>query len=325
MPGIPDHTLNCSVYFYNSVRAGQDGEHHGGSGFLAHVPSEHPGNIHLYAVTNKHVIDGGFHVLRFTDMSGRSQVLESKPEDWRFHADGDDIAVKDIEPGDRGVFRLYSVNTDAFVSKGVIEDFAIGPGDEAFLIGRLITVEGQQRNKPAARFGNISIMADPNEPIRLEGREQEAFLVECRSLSGFSGSPVFVTLDRTYHFTTVAGGSQNMPGFPGIPTSALSASEGGSGVRMRNGSLIYGTIGPWLLGIDCAHVPLWKPVYQSDRETKDPSGLQVETNTGIACVIPAWRILDLLNDEDLVKARKRDDAEIAKRKEGAAILDGGER
>jgi hypothetical protein len=69
--------------------------------------------------------------------------------------------------------------------------------------------------------------------------------------------------------------------------------------------------GPWLLGIDFGHLPLWNTVYESDEET--PTKYRVEANTGIACVIPAWRIIEVLESEGLMKERDREDQRLAKR------------
>ena len=71
-----------------------------------------------------------------------------------------------------------------------IHDENIGPGDEVVLIGRFINIEGKERNIPSVRFGHISQM--PIEPLEYEGKSQESFLCEIKSIGGFSGSPVFL-------------------------------------------------------------------------------------------------------------------------------------
>jgi hypothetical protein len=316
VPRVPDGFLDSSVYLYSSVQAAKGGERSGGCGFLAHVPSEqHQERIHLYAVTNKHVIENGCRVLRLNTTDGAMDTLKTVPEAWTNHPDGDDLAVTPIEPVDKK-FKWSSVSTYDFVTTEVIRNFGIGIGDEVFLIGRLVTAAGRQKNTPAARFGNLSMMSDPKEPIVLEGgQEQEGFLVECRSLSGFSGSPVFVQGIRSYL-------GQDIPERwkpPWLPSQASNPIAHMTGLIM---SPKEGTFGPWLLGIDCAHVPLWRPVYENDRKTRTQQGYHIDANTGIACVIPAWRILELLNDKELVRARRRDDTEIAKRKRDGAVLDG---
>lgn len=208
------------TYLYRSVESAVAGDHFGGSGFLIHIPSEHEGWIHLYAVTNKHVVDdGGFRILRLNTVDGTVATIKSEPESWTRHQDGDDIAVMPIKAEDKR-FRWFSVPIDKFISQETITDYRIGPGDEAFLIGRLVTMGGRQKNTPVVRFGNLSMMADPSEPVVLRGHEQEAFLVECRSLSGFSGSPAFVTTEQAY-------GPGHLPKQyrPGVPDAAKTGSR----------------------------------------------------------------------------------------------------
>jgi len=77
-----------------------------------------------------------------------------------------------------------------------------------------------------------------------------------------------------------------------------------------------GTFGPWFLGIDWGHVTLYKPVYDNNG---DPlADYRVDVNTGIAHVVPAWKILDLLNGPRLQQQRSKDDEEI-QRKTPAAV------
>lgn len=265
----------------------------------------------MYAVTNKHVVDAGFQTMRINTKGGGFDVVSTAPESWTLASAGGDLAVTAIRDIG-GRFKSYSVGTEDFVTRELLEQYRIGPGDEVFLIGRLITLAGRQRNKPVVRFGNLAMLADSAEPIELGEREQEAFLVECRSLSGFSGSPVFIkTTERVYEK-------------PNIPTREIDRPTRGRGFAWtaREGlEEVSGTFRPWLLGIDCAHIPLWKPVYERDKETE--TRYRIDANTGIACVVPAWRVLDLLNEEDLVKARKHEDAKIAKRLRNAAIPDEG--
>ena len=64
-----------------------------------------------------------------------------------------------------------------------------------------------------------------------------------------------------------------------------------------------------VLGVDCAHIPRWVPVFQEDRTTREKDRW-VELNTGIAAVIPAWRVLNLLNQNHLVKHREQQDREL---------------
>jgi hypothetical protein len=159
-----------------------------------------------------------------------------------------------------------AVNMEDFVTEEMASKNSIGVADEVFMVGRLVTREGTQQNNPVVRLGHISMVRDTIR--RDDGERQGSFLIECRSLSGFSGSPVFVqpNPDAVAHFGRLQI----------VPAVSPAAFEG---IR--------------LLGIDWCHIPLWKDVYQMDRTTK--MALQVEQNTGIAGIVPAWRLAQLLN------------------------------
>ena len=78
----------------------------------------------------------------------------------------------------------------------VINDNAIGVGDEVFLTGLFANHIGQQRNLPIIRVGNIALM--PEEPVQHPSLGPiDAYLIEARSIGGLSGSPVFVHLAPT--------------------------------------------------------------------------------------------------------------------------------
>jgi hypothetical protein len=77
-----------------------------------------------------------------------------------------------------------------------LQGLGVGPGDEVFMVGRFVSREGKEKNTPAVRFGSLAMV--PRESF---GEEQvssgEHFLVNCRSIFGYSGSPVFVFIDPT--------------------------------------------------------------------------------------------------------------------------------
>jgi hypothetical protein len=66
-----------------------------------------------------------------------------------------------------------------------------------------------------------------------------------------------------------------------------------------------------LLGVDCGHFPFWSSV----REAKSLiapvyPAMAVETNSGIAIVIPAWRLMKLINQEPLASEREAIEAKL---------------
>jgi hypothetical protein len=148
-----------------------------------------------------------------------------------------------------------------------------GVGQEVYMVGRHINHEGRQRNLPTARFGHIAQL--PYEPIRNEaGLQQEAFLVDLRSLSGYSGAPVFVYRSR-----------------PDLDTDP---EKWVKGFEQR------------LLGIDCGHLPAHGRVLEADRAKAVEPTLWAEQNSGIDTVIPAGRLAKLLfEDDDVLAGREQ--------------------
>lgn len=239
----------------------------------------------MYIVTNSHVIrEGKAAALRVNTRDGRIGIIHKTETGWIHHPDGDDLAVLPIN-FEYDEVKIKGIPIEWFATKEKIERYKIGPGDEAFIVGRFINHEGRMQNLPAARFGNISML--PYEPIRTKrGILQEAFLVECRSLPGYSGSPVFV--------------------YP-MPFSPIEREK----------------VPPMFLGIDFGHLTDIRPVLNEERE-RVPRGDNwfVETNTGMSCVIPAWKVKELLEVEELVNSRKQVLQELERGRNGAPIKPG---
>ena len=188
-----------------------------------------------------------------------------------------DIAVAPIELSEE--LRFWAIETDEFVTGDKAGRLRVG--NETFMVGRFVTQEGLQKNSPVARFGAISRAPD----------EEELYLVEHHSLPGYSGSPVFVRIDPLKH----------QDGF----TAGL------TGPRVIIDKDRYG---PWLLGIDSCHMADWRRLHAS-RKFRDHAEPErwVPINTGVAEVVPAWLLLDLLmNNEKLVRQRKDDEDRIRK-------------
>lgn len=71
----------------------------------------------------------------------------------------------------------------------LLEEEGIGIGNEVFFAGLFIRHTETRRNEPIVRAGMIAAMP---ETIETRSGPQHAFLIETRSIGGFSGSPVFV-------------------------------------------------------------------------------------------------------------------------------------
>jgi hypothetical protein len=269
---IPDQFLDCALYLYHSVDNADNGVSGGGSGFLVGVPTKHlPGAMFVFAVTNAHVVNGGADVIRLNMKDGRRKILETDARKWIPHPRGDDLAVYPMATND-SEDKVAFVSLNDCVNAKLIGEHGIGPGDSVFVIGRFINHEGKQRNTPSTRFGHIAQMA--HEPIMRDDKfMQESFLVEAKSIGGYSGSPVFVYIDMM----------AARPGAQGRST---------------------GFLGPWLLGVDWCHINDWQPVRDAvgrplNNKTSPPWDMQINANTGMMGVVPAWKLAEIFAMQSL--------------------------
>lgn len=303
MPIIDQRFLDCSIYLYDSKDSADAGVKSGGSGCLIRVlsgpvrnkwtenglerESSTPG--HIYAVTNGHVVRKGYTVIRLNTIDGNSDILELERRDWILHPEGDDLAAASISLP-QGKHHYFPIDLEVFVKEANLFesawDLRVGAGDDTFMVGRFISHAGTQKNTPSLRFGSIAML--PFEKIRLSedanSHMQQAFLVETRSISGFSGSPVFLYKPMIADYTTPEGYFEE---------------------RMID------PVGQcYLLGIDCGHFPTKDKVV--DEDGNHYQGLRVNANTGMAIVIPAWRLAQLL--EEFAIDRKKKDEHYKKKK-----------
>lgn len=196
MIAIPPEYIESCLYIYSTKEDAQLGRRSGGSGLTVGVKLErNPSYYQNYIVTCWHVIEKFPNpTVRINLRSGGFDCLETNLARWTQHPEGDDLAVlaMDFEAGE---YRTHSILTSSFVNEAVGSQ-PIVPGDQVFMPGRFTSVEGILSNRPSLRFGNIAMM--PGEPIAdRRGVPRESFLVEHRSLPGYSGSPVFVWIDPT--------------------------------------------------------------------------------------------------------------------------------
>lgn len=301
MPPIDQAYLECVVYIYKSEADAKAGEQFGGSGFLVSVPyNENPDRFAIYAITNNHVINGcrNTAAIRLNTVDGLTDVIKTNPADWMRHAEAADIRAIPLQLP-HGQYKHGAVPVGTFLSREIARILCVGPGDDAFMVGRFVNHEGKQRNTPSVRFGNISMM--PHEPIRDHyGIDQESFLVECRSIPGYSGSPVFLS--------------------PMVPAVKIRGRVDLDSFWKL--SPHHPASGPWLLGVDWCHLPNYEPIFdvQGGKKTEH-KGMVAQSNTSMAGVIPAWLLRELLNEEDLVKQRDEEDKAITKERNKSNVVE----
>jgi hypothetical protein len=294
MSRIPDAILDCTFYLYDTEQSARDGAHWGGTGFLVGLESvKHKHMWWIYAVTNNHVIRDGFSVIRLNKReAGRGHetgILNLSASNWTPHPEGDDLAICSVDVfGKRIKFQFLDVRT-YFVARNEMPFHTLGPGDEVYMVGRLL-YRGVQRNLPVVHTGVIAMM--PLEPLeRDDGFLQESFIVECRSIGGFSGSPVFVRRRR-----------DELPDIsfphPGPPSDYRQ----------------------WLLGVNWCHLhEHLERVYTVKKDELKTTRYQVKSNSGFAGVIPAWKLRDLIDSDSVREMREADDKAMTTKKVKSGI------
>ncbi len=281
MAAIDPKYFDVTVYMYPTREAARAGMKVGGAGFLigllptTMVPSaigEERHGFHRYVVTNAHVQQNGCTVVRETD-DGLTEIYETAPDDWVVSGE-DDIAIVRLDE-----HLSNYVPSDMCLSEDCkIGEWELYPGDEVEFFSRFIALDGGQRNQPLLRTGTLAMLPSPDARVRINGRDQLSFLVESRSIGGASGSPVWVQLaqPRVRHFAKQ---------YPPLADNWIPSD------RM-------------LLGCNCGHWPYWTQARssKSDAAMLIPNNY-IETNSGVAVIVPAWRILALLDHPKLVAQR----------------------
>ena len=301
VPPMPEDLLDCALYVYGSVEDADQGTASGGSGFLVGVhtavvepPQRKMIFLHLYAVTNWHVIlgVGQSPVLRLNTRARGRDILKTQRADWKQHPQGDDLAITSITLSVES-HQFNFLEPQRFLKKERM--YEVAPGTETVMVGRFISHDGRQRNLPSLRFGNIAMM--PLEPIRHPGGfMQESFLVETRSLSGYSGSPVFA-------YTQIAG-EEAQP-------RSQSRFHAPPAVR---------TYGLFFIGVDWGHLPNYEKVLTRDKKTPVSPAEWVPMNSGMCGVVPAWRLAELLEDEEVKMKREQEDKKLSAEKNRAVMV-----
>jgi hypothetical protein len=319
VPRIEDRLLKAVIYLYESEDAANSGAP-GGSGFLVGEPCAIPEAVFVFAVTNAHVAKP-CPVIRTAGPPDK-RVFVRKESDWKRHPEGDDVVVTPIgfAPKDARDFYLDYVPRDWFVTP---ENFALashdvkdaetrgaplvlpelghkwdyqplgwpfGPGEEVVMLGRFLGYDGTDENKPAARFGNLAM--GPPVPIDHPwGFSQESFLVECRSVSGYSGSPIFI-----YRVQSTIGSG----------LVAIGADRGKESL-------------PRFLGIDWGNLDrTGKNEYAIDWAEADAAE-SYPRRSGMLAAVPAWRLAGLLDSKEPQDMKKKEEDEAKKAAEGVNL------
>lgn len=259
-----------------------------GTGFITIAPADDNSDQGWQTIiTARHVLDRiptDTVYVRLNTHSGEAQVIELSKKNWLPHPNPRvDLSVCPTYIP-KGQFDILHLPLDRHVlMPEVIRAENIGIGDEVHISGMFISRIGEKKNIPIIRIGTIAAMAD--EPIDTEYGRHDAFLIEVRSIDGLSGSPVCVHVDV----------SEVMPDDPEI-----SPVQGGT-YRLMGMVLGYNQINYPLDSISIVEEG------NGHSASRSASARKLDTlNTGIAVVLPVWKIIEAVNQPALIAKRKKE-------------------
>ncbi|HSX52788.1 MAG TPA: hypothetical protein VLF90_00235 [Patescibacteria group bacterium] len=305
---IPQAHIDSTFYVYTSMEDAEKGVPAGGSGFFVGISSGEENRYLAYAVTNVHVIAhcSEYPVIRANKKGGGFVLLETNKSEWQSHPSGDDISVCHL----RGVANLGLdigiVHPTEFVTETNLkrDNLNIGPGDDTYMIGRFTNHEGSTTNTPIVRYGNISLNPDKNHTVfNPETKHQdEVFLIEARSLSGYSGSAVFTYINEFDY--------RDKPLEITAETNLIPK--------------------PYFLGVNIGHTRMMMPVQAEkpprltdyiDVKVKGIGKLYSEYNSGIMRIAPAWKLQEMLDMGVFAEMREKAKKQLEEKKRKAFTLD----
>jgi hypothetical protein len=287
-----------------------------------------------YAVTAAHVAKGGYPIIRLNTKDGKSRPLELDADvDW-VSAAWDDIAVADVTERFSELDKVSAIPSIDLLKQVWIEHYDIGVGEDGFMLGLFTSQAGENRNMIAARFGNVSLLAAEDEPIRHKAEGFQSFTTPCHvfdlhSRPGFSGSPVFV-------YRTPDADIRDLDS---VQAKSVYVTDRGTGHRnTRSMYIVPDDDGQnsflRMLGIHVGqfHEKLrLKKVTPTSVEVDDTalqSGDAVRFPGSMTIVVPAWQVLKLIEENETLRnlrharwsqAEAQEDA-----KEGVAVAESAE-
>jgi len=149
-------------------------------------------------------------------------------------------------------------------TKEVFDREKLQEGDDVFFTGMFTPHLGKKRNLPIVRFGKVALISD--ERVMWNEVPTDLYLIETFSFGGNSGSPLFFFLD---------------------PTREPNMIRVGQPILLLAG-IVIGYFG--------------EPARAGIVETKNKAYWPFE-NSGVAAVVPAFRLNEILNSPELTLLR----------------------
>jgi hypothetical protein len=169
-----------------------------GSAFLIGLDQAEEGRVSdTLWVTARHVIDGIRRLgcqdvqLRINTEDGQAAWVSTPISSWFSLPDDptSDVAVCDAHKFN--AYHLFATGPLQYPHRDLADRVEFGVTDEVLVAGLFARRTGNLRNVPIVRMGAIASL-DEEEKVQTKLGEMVAYLIECRSIGGLSGSPVFV-------------------------------------------------------------------------------------------------------------------------------------
>lgn len=248
-----------------------------GTGFFVGVkkPSE-PTTFSVYLVTAKHVLckpdtteflDKAY--IRINKKDGGSEVgmipikVEGDNRTVFVHTDPSVDIAVIPFLPDQKRFDFKFLPDEFITTKEVYNNLKIREGSDIFFTGLFAPYPGAEKNYPVVRFGRVALVTD--EKIEWKGQQMTLYLIEAGSYGGNSGAPVFFYL-----------GSDREPGSLVVGPPVL-----------KLAGVMQGTF------LDAQEIKVIET-------KKTPISL---SNMGIAAVVPAYKLHEVLFGEELKRQR----------------------
>jgi hypothetical protein len=242
--------------------------------FLGHDPTD-GGTVSpkVYAVTARHVIENlkakGCEdaTLRLNPKDPKASLITSAISlaKWFLHPSDESIDVAITEMGVPATSDHMVIPINLCAMPNVFHQNEIALGEEVFVSGLFRHHYGNQRNIPIVRVGSLAALDEENISSSSFANKMEGYLIEVRSTSGLSGSPVFLNLGS---------------------------------VRALSGQIRYLTGGEvakiFLLGLVHGHF-VSEPHLTNEQQPTSPKKIIEQINAGIAIVVPVKNILAVIS------------------------------
>jgi hypothetical protein len=268
---VPDRVAEATVFIGTSYKGNFSPN---GTGFF--VLSELDGFHFQALVTARHVVEeiqGDEIFVRINTKGGGVKVIPTPKNLWHFHPNADKRKYVDVAvfPSNfpMAEFDIVHVPVEKeMATPEIFEKEKIGIGDEIFTVGLYTNHFGQKRNISVLRHGILSSI--PAELMYTSYGYIDGYLAETRSVSGSSGSPVFLQMAPIRFLDDKATYSQ--------------------------GRHFY------FLGVTCGHWTVKNP--EDAISSSDDPGMPGEITTGMTIVVPAKYVVETLNQEYIMSMRK---------------------